>query len=209
MPHPGRVWGALALLYLAFFVWYTPLSGPLEPAEIEAFVAALEADGRDPIAIARWRAFFEGDTGGDFAMVNLIALRDAPLAAPGVGPDESAEEVLGRYTRPFLGRALASGAHPVFMGGAAGEALDLWGIDGGRDWSLAGLVRYRSRRDVMEQVLHTLGTGDHVYKQAAIEKTIAVPLDPWLQLGDPRLLLLLLLGNVGLAWHLHCARKRV
>lgn len=207
MSSPARVWLALALLYAAFFAWYTPLSGPLQPEEIEAFVRALEADGRDPAAIARWRAFFESDTGGDFAMTNLIALREPPAPAPGVGPGESAEDVLGRYTRPFLGRAFLSGAHPVYLGRAAGEALDLWGVDDARHWSTGALVRYRSRRDLMEQVLHTLGSGDHVYKQAAIEKTIAVPLDPWLQLGDPRLLLLLLLGNVGLAWHLRCARR--
>ncbi len=33
-----------------------------------------------------------------------------------------------------------------------GGALDLWGIEGAEQWSMGGLVRYRSRRDLMEQV---------------------------------------------------------
>ena len=43
------------------------------------------------------------------------------------------------------------------------------------------------------------GTNIHDFKIAAIAKTIAYPLDPWFQLGDPRLVLALLLIIVGLA----------
>jgi hypothetical protein len=32
-----------------------------------------------------------------------------------------------------------------------------------------------------------------------MEKTIAFPLDPWFQLGDPRLVLALILGIIGFA----------
>ena len=39
----------------------------------------------------------------------------------------------------------------------------------------------------------------HEYKIAALEKTIAFPLDPWLQLGDPRLVLALVFAVVGQA----------
>ena len=41
--------------------------------------------------------------------------------------------------------------------------------------------------------------GRHEFKVAAIEKTIAFPLDPWFQLGDPRLVLALLFLVIGFA----------
>ena len=41
-------------------------------------------------------------------------------------------------------------------------------------------------------------SGRHEFKVAAMRKTIAFPIDPWFQLGDPRLVLALLFGVVGL-----------
>jgi hypothetical protein len=43
-----------------------------------------------------------------------------------------------------------------------------------------------------------------VFKVAAIKKTIVFPADPWFHLGDPRLVLGLLLGLIGcaLSWGL-------
>jgi hypothetical protein len=41
--------------------------------------------------------------------------------------------------------------------------------------------------------------GSHEFKVAAMRKTIAFPIDPWFQLGDPRVVLALLLGLIGCA----------
>ena len=120
----------------------------------------------------------------------------------GVPPGESSEQMLARYTQPFLGKALARASHPVMIGTAASDALDLWGIAGAERWAQGGIVRYRSRRDLVELALAALDSDIHRYKIAAMEKTIAFPLDPWFQLGDPRLMLLLVLAVVGLAGQL-------
>ena len=90
--------------------------------------------------------------------------------------------------------------HPVVLGSAAHRAIDLWGIEGAEDWTHFGMVRYRSRRDLME--VASSGAADasiHDFKIAAMEKTIAFPIDPWFQLGDPRLVLAALFGIVALA----------
>ena len=204
---PGRVWSALALAYLVFFFWYTPFGGPVEPAEIDEYLAMLTRNGAEPDRIEVWRTFLESDTGGDFAILNSIEMRPTPLPVEGVRPDETSEEVLARYTRPFLGRALRSAAHPVLFGRATAPAVDLWGIEGAETWTTGAIVRYRSRRDLMKQATAVGPTGIHEFKIAAMEKTIAFPLDPWFHLGDPRLILALVLSNVGLAWHLRCARR--
>ena len=202
------VWIGLIALYAIFFGWYTSFGGPLAPDEVSRYVALLEERGLDPARVAVWRAFMESDTGDDFAMLNAIDLRDTPLPVEGVSPGATAEQVLARYTRPFLGRAIRRASHPILFGTAAGPAMDLWGIDGAEHWDAGGLVRYRSRRDLIEQAVAVGPSGVHAFKLAAMEKTIAYPLDPWFHAGDPRLLLGLLLVSVGLANQLRATSRR-
>ena len=196
-----RIWLALAVLYAVFFYWYTPFGGPLTDEEIAHYTEVIAASDGPSERLRVWVEFMESDTGNDFAMLNAIELRDTPTPGPGIEPGESSQAVLGKYTAPFLGRALRSAAHPVMMGTAAGPAIDTWGIDGADSWSQGGLVRYRSRRDLLEQVeaiASVEDSGIHDFKIAAMEKTIAYPLDPWFQLGDPRLVLGLVFLVVGL-----------
>jgi len=202
------IWLALALLYAVFTGWYTSWSGPLTPDEVDGYVAELAERGAKDERLDLWRHFLATDTGDDFAMLNAIDLRDTPLAVEGVPAGESAQQMLNRYLEPFLGKALTRAAHPVMIGTAASGALDLWGIEGAEHWSTGGLVRYRSRRDVIEMALDALDSDVHRYKIAAMEKTIAFPLDPWFQLGDPRLVLALVFAVIGLAEELRSARKR-
>jgi hypothetical protein len=207
----ARVWIALALLYAAFFAWYTPLRGPLTPEEIESFVAILRERDVPEERLTVWIRFMETDTGHDFAMLNAIDLRAVPEPVPGVRPGETSEEVLSRYTRPFLGRALRSASHPILLGRAAAPAMDVWGIEGASEWTHGGLVRYRSRRDVMQQAAALARMGDdniHAFKMAAMEKTIAYPLDPWFQLGDPRLIVALAFAVIGLGVQAVAASRR-
>ena len=85
---PRRVWIALALLWVAFFSWYTSFSGPLTDDEIAAYVAQLEAGGMESEQVAVMRELMEGDTGDDFAILNAIHMRDTPLQVEGVEPGE-------------------------------------------------------------------------------------------------------------------------
>lgn len=203
MSRSARVWLVLALLYALFFGWYTSFEGPLTEDEIthyrEALRPLLDAD---PDSRAAWLRFMETDTGDDFAMLNAIELRETPLSGPGIDPGDDSEEVLARYTRPFMASALLDAAHPLFFGSAAAPALDLWGIEGAAHWSAGGLVRYRSRRDLLEQAVRISqreGPPIHEFKVAAMAKTIAYPIDPFFHVGDPRLLLALLLLVAGLS----------
>ena len=63
------------------------------------------------------------------------------------------------------------------------------GVDGVDVWDMGGLVRYRSRRDFLEIVTDAAFSGKHHFKAAALEKTIAFPVEPDFNLGDPRLLI--------------------
>ncbi len=100
------------------------------------------------------------------------------------------------YMTPLL---FKRACHPVFWGRAANTAMDLMNADGMETWSAAAGMRYRSRRDLLEIAMNPEFAGRHEFKVASLAKTIAFPIDPWFQLGDPRLVLGMLLGLIGCA----------
>ena len=206
-----RAWLVLFLAYFAFFSWYTSFGGPLTSEEIAHYRGVVEevSDG-NPERIAAWQHFMQTDTGDDWGMISVVDLNETPTLIEGVEPGESSEEVLAKYTEPFFGRVVRSGAHPVLVGWAAAPAIDIWGIEGATDWSQGVVVRWRSRRDFLEFVEAIRDDADdsgiHAFKIAAIEKTIAYPLDPWFHLGDPRLVFALVFAIIGLSVQLSSRR---
>ena len=195
------IWIGLAALYAAFFGWYTSFAGPLTDVEIAHFMALAEAREPRPSAerLAQLRRFMEEDTGDDFVMINVIDMYETPLQTEGVDPGETSEQVLGKYMAYMLPALLSRASHPVLDGRAASAVMDIMNAKGMEDWTRGAAMRYRSRRDMFEISLNPEFQGSHEFKVAAMEKTIAFPIDPWMQLGDPRLVLALLLGLVGCA----------
>ncbi len=203
-------WLIIAVIYLAFFSWYTSFDGPLTEAEIERYLALSQA--RDPVSsaqdLARMRAFMEEDTGDDFVMINIAHLYDAPLQIDGVEPGDTTSDVLAKYMQYMFPAMLSRASHPVFQGPAVSSAMDIMNADGMEAWTIGAGVRYRSRRDMLEIGTNPEFAGRHEFKVAAMAKTIAFPVDPFSYLGDPRLILALLLGLIGcgLSW-LFAARR--
>lgn len=197
-------WLVLTGLYAIFFCWYTSFQGPLTEEEIAHFIA--RAESREPALpperIAMLRKFMEQDTGDDFVMVNVIDLYETPLQIEGVAPGETSEEVLAKYMAYMLPALLTRASHPVLYGQAANSAMDLMNAEGFEQWTTGAGMRYRSRRDLLEIATDPAFADSHEFKVAAMRKTIAFPIDPWIQLGDPRLVLALLFGLLGsvLSW---------
>ena len=199
-----RTWLVLFLLYFSFFSWYTSFSGPLTSAEIAHYRGVLEALSEStPESLAVWEHFMQTDTGDDWAMISVVDVSETPNPVEGVAPGESSEEVLDRYTEPFFASVVPGAAHPVLVGSAAAPAIDIWGIEGASDWSQGVVVRWRSRRDILRFIEDNVDASGkiaiHDFKIAAIEKTIAYPLDPWFHMGDPRIVLALVFAVIGLS----------
>jgi hypothetical protein len=182
------IWGLAAALYAAFRLWYDGRRRPLRADEVEAAVARLrEAPDTTPERLERMRRFLEADDGGEFVMLNLVRLHPEPVARPGGGASEPAERVLEAYTRPFLRALLRRAGHPLFVGPAAGGYLEAWGVEPDPGWSFAGLIRYRSRRDLVALATHPAFEPAHVFKRAAVANTLAFPVRPRLRVGlSPR-----------------------
>ena len=156
------IWVVAAMIYLAFRLWYDGFGKPLTPDEIDHFLQLVQdRAGQGPdtqdiatqdIAtqdIATLRKFMEADDGKEFIMVNLIEFNASPVSHPDTGRDIQAAALLTEYTRPFMGKILRRAGHPVIAGQGVGGYLDAWNTPPDPGWHMAGLVRYRSRRDVI------------------------------------------------------------
>ena len=195
-----KIWLLPALFFALFLFWYTPSGGTLSDAEVDNFVVKMEANGSSPEAIAMIRQFGEEDTGKHFIMINNIDYDETPGNVAGAAPGENAQQLMDRYMGHMIPAMLSRGSHPVMMGPAAYRSIDVIGVEGVDIWDMGGLVRYRSRRDFLEIVMDPAFSGKHHFKAAALEKTIAFPVEPDFNLGDPRLLIgLLLLAVTALA----------
>lgn len=183
------LWSILAALYLGFRLWYDGGGGPLTPEEVARYVSVFEARGVEPARVEKMREFLASDTGSDFVMANFIEFQDDPKA----------QQDMDRYMAHMYPALFRRASHPVLAGPVMARALDLWGIENGERWSMVGLVRYRSRRDVMEISTNPAFADAHPFKTAAMAKTIAIPVEPFIQLGSPRWLVagaLLTLGSL-------------
>ena len=195
-----KIWFLPALFFALFLFWYTPTGGPLSDVEIDNFIVKMEENGSSREAIAMIRQFGEEDTGKHFIMINNIDYNETPGNVVGAAPGENAQQLMDRYMGHMIPAMLSRGSHPVMMGQAAYRSMDVIGVEGVDVWDMGGLVRYRSRRDFLEIVTDPAFSGKHHFKAAALEKTIAFPVEPDFNLGDPRLLIgLLLLSLTALA----------
>ena len=195
-----KIWLLPALFFAFFLFWYTSTGGPLSEVEVDNFIVKMEENGSSPEAIAMIKQFGEEDTGKHFIMINNIDYNDSPGDVVGAAPGERAQQLMDRYMEHMIPAMLSRGSHPVMLGPAAYRSMDVIGVEGVDIWDMGGLVRYRSRRDFLEIVTDPAFSGKHHFKAAALEKTIAFPVEPDFNLGDPRLLIgLLLLALTALA----------
>ncbi len=182
------LWGFSGLLYLIFISWYTDFGGPLTEDEIAMYMERLEGDGSvtESASGNNIERFLREDTGRQFFMANFLDLKQNPPDVPGAEPGESAEQLMGRYMAYMWPALLSRASHPIIGGNAINSAMDLEGIEGAEHWDSAALMRYRSRRTLMDIVTDPEMGPSHKYKIAALEKTIAFPIETQINLGDPR-----------------------
>jgi len=197
------LWLASALLYAFFFAWYTDLAGPLGNDEIDSYRARLGHLGFEPSQIESVTRFMQADTGAPFLMVNLVDLEENPPTLPAFPDGANAETLIGHYMEHMIPELFSRASHPVLLGDVIHPAMDLAGLEGTpgiEHWESAVVMRYRSRRALLEVITTADMRDRHSYKIAALEKTIAVPIEARWQPGDPRILLgLALLAGTALA----------
>jgi len=203
-------WFILIFIYCTFFVWYTDLGGKLNSNEIATYLVKMQ-DNRETVGFsspaekekakkqgAIIEEFMREDSGRQFFVVNNMDMSDNPQDVEGAQPGEDADQLMGRYMEHMYAELFKRASHPVFAGNAVSPAIDIVGIENADSWDSAALMRYKSRRAFMEIVSNPKMRGKHEFKIAALNKTIAYPVETVLYLSDPRLLLGFILLIIGL-----------
>ena len=196
-----KIWILVPILYAIFSFWYFNWSGPITTEEADKFMAAFEgAEGSRQTDAEVFRKFLAEDDGGEFMMLNLVQLHDNKIAHPVSGEMTSASNVVGEYFGPFSLALFKRGGHPVFQARTVGDNIDSWNAENNVGFGVTAMMRYKSRRDLVELVLDPAFADSHIYKLAAIERTISYPTHIMLStsLRPPAsvLLILLLLASV-------------
>jgi hypothetical protein len=211
MRQTTKLWLPSLAVYGLFVLWYTDFSGPLNDEEVDHFVATLMAHNSAPETITYIERFLRNDTGRQFLMLNNLDMADNPSDVEGAQPGESAEQLMNRYMEHLYPELLKRASHPVIFGQAIYSTLDMTGIENTTEmktWTDGALFRYRSRRTFMEIVANPELKGRHEFKLAALNKTIAYPIETSIYLGDLRLLIgLILLSLTALLDNFRLARR--
>ena len=188
-----KIWLFPTLLYAVFVFWYTDFSGPLSDEEVNEFVEVMTGNGVAPERVDYYAQFLRNDTGRQFFIVNALDMSENPPAVEGAPANADADTLMGIYMEHMIPELFKRASHPIVMGDATYPAIDLVGIEGAEQWTGAALFRYRSRRSFMEIISNPDILGPHDFKLAALDKTIAYPIETQLYLSDPRFLLALIL----------------
>lgn len=189
------LWIVLTVLYAGFFFWYTNTEGPLSDEEVQALLDRYSQNDEPATDLATLEHFMRSDTGNQFIMVNVLDLNENPT---GVGEGKTAQELLDHYMEYMYPALFSRASHPIFVGQAVAPAMDLVGIEGAENWDSGALMRYRSRRDILEIANNPVFAERHDHKLAALTKTIAYPVEVQISLADPRFHLALILLIIGL-----------
>lgn len=173
-------------IYLLFLFWYGGWGKPLTQAEVESLLAEIKRRAGKPVQaeetplLDQFRELTKNDDGRDFYMVNLMKFRQKALY-PAESPfDDDPMSANARYSRAILPLMLKHGGHPIFLGQVQGHFLHPTAAD---DWDQVGIVRYRSRRDMLKMAVEIAGLGVDVHKWAALEKTQVFPVRPIISLA--------------------------
>ncbi len=181
------IWGAAALIYALFWVWYVGLKGKLSETEVEQYMQRFEALGLSADKLGNLRQFLAKDDGREWFMINLLELKS---------PKRESAKLLQSYSKTFMAGMFKRAGHPFFVANAKAKNIENLNCEHADNWTSAAIVRYRSRRDCAETLLDTFGSDHHNDKLASLEKTFAFPATTNLLMGSPRVLVAMVLALV-------------
>ena len=108
-------------------------------------------------------------------MQNFISLNSGELKHPTTGQSTNPQRLLMEYTRPFIKALFFRAGHPVFVARKVGGYIDHWNSEDDPQWQVTAMMRYRSRRDLIELAANQRFTDIHIFKKLALEKTLSFP----------------------------------
>ncbi len=137
--------GAGVLIFFSMIYWYSWSASPLTQDEIDAYLDTIAA--QDQVAgrendLGSLRQFLEEDDGQPFYTVNLYKFFEQADYASDVPFGGSGREAFDRFSSVMIRLLAERASHPIFGSN--------WVFDDGTDWDRLVIVRYRSRRDIVD-----------------------------------------------------------
>jgi hypothetical protein len=192
---------ALAVLYLAFWLWWGGNGRPMKTEELNTLMHELQATGTtkdQQHAVDEVRDLMASDDGKSFVMQNLVRYRPKAMYPTGLHYTDDPREADKRYAKSIIWPLLSNGNMVLFVGKKSGNFIIPNDAD---DWHYVAMVRYRSRRDFLRFAIASNQAEKFIHKWAAIEKTHVFPVKPFINLFTTRLTVGLMLIVVGLIAH--------
>lgn len=166
-------------LYGLFLLWQNRwFSKPLTSAEVDTYLAKLQADDSEIQTAdtdeASFHAFLRADDGKPFYMVNLMRYREKSRYPDGSHPEiKTGQQANALYGKAVVKELLKRGSYPVFL---SRKLANLYHAGEGTDFfQEVGIIRYRSRRDLLEMATSERFKSAEPHKWASMEKTVVVP----------------------------------
>ena len=195
---PGWPWLVATALSATFLLWHQPwFNRPLTPAEIDAaFAVSVDrATALPEYEKVKLRAFFAGDDGRPFYNVNLMLYRDEAVYADGLPRPgiRTGSDAANAYSRTVIPLLLARGSYPVFVSSKISNLLEE-GAPGADFFQEVAIVRYRSRRDMLDMISNPSYLAGGPHKFASLAKNVAVPTTGLVPLDASVIIPLILFG---------------
>ncbi|MEM9633931.1 MAG: hypothetical protein AAGA50_21550 [Pseudomonadota bacterium] len=176
MKRTAYVLAPLLLALAGFYAWHMPMRGPLTDVEIDRFLAnQAETGGSVWTDEEAFETFLREDDGHPFVMINLMELRDVANYSEGsVAEARTGADAEAAYGRAVILLLLQRGSYPVARADRSHTIINSLGQSAAEFDSFA-MVRYRSRRDLIDMLGSDAFIEAGVDKWASLENTLVAP----------------------------------
>lgn len=133
------------LAFLAITYWYTWSASPLSTSEIDTYLETISAQDQVPgheHDLVSLKRFLKSDDGLPFYTVNLYKFYEQAHYSSQAPYDGTGRDAFDRFSSVMVRLLAARASHPIFGSD--------WVFDDGTDWDRLVIVRYRSRRDIVD-----------------------------------------------------------
>lgn len=137
--------GAGILIFFTFIYWYAWSASPITEEEIDTYLETIASQDQVPGRehdLVSLRRFLEEDDGQPFYTVNLYKFFEQADYAAKNPFNGSGREAFDRFSSVMIRLLAERASHPIFGSD--------WVFDDASDWDRIVIVRYRSRRDIVD-----------------------------------------------------------
>lgn len=157
--------GVAVFTLLALMYWYQWSARTLTPSEVDSYMATIEAQTQNPGPqhnLPALRKFLEEDDGKPIYTANMYDFNDVADYPEDSGFSGSGEEAYDRFSSAMISLMTKRGSHPIYGSNWADEANS--------KWDRVVIVRYRSRRDLVDLFATDAYAEASLHKWASLRK---------------------------------------